>query len=92
MLICNKNVSCSHLEIDVGLHVCLKHREAYEGVLGSEGNRMMDRVIPLSEFTGDSDNGCDALMRSLMASNATCNLQIWIPVEPDLLQLTYEVW
>jgi len=60
-------------------------------VLGGEGDRMVDRMIPLPEFTGDPDNRCDALMRSLMASNATCNLQVRIPVEPDLLQLTHEM-
>lgn len=81
----------SHLKIDVGLHVCLEHRKPYESVLRCEGHRMVNRVVPLLELAGDSDNGRDALVRGLMAPGIACDLQVRVPVEPDLLQLAYEV-
>lgn len=85
-----KNITF-HLEIDVSLQVRLEYRKSYESVLGGEGHRMMNRMVSLAELAGDSDDGRDALMRSLMASRAARNLQVWISVEPDLLQLAHEM-
>lgn len=85
-----KNINF-HLEIDVGLHVRLEYRKTYESVLGGEGHRMMNRMVSLPEFAGNPDNGRDTLMWSLMASSTARNLQVWISVEPDLLQLAHEM-
>lgn len=52
---------------------------------------MVNRMVPLPELAGDPDDGRNALVRCLVASRAARNLQVWIPVEPDLLQLAHEM-
>jgi len=60
-------------------------------MLGGKGHRMMNRMIPLPEFTSDPNDGRDTLMRRLMTSSTARNLQVWISIEPDLLQLSHEM-
>lgn len=52
---------------------------------------MVNRMIPLPEFASDPDDGRNTLMSGLMTSSAACYLQIWISIEPDLLQLTHKM-
>lgn len=57
-----------------------------------ESDGMMDRMVAFAELAGDPDDRCVALMRRLMRPGASGYLEIGISIEPDLLQLTDEVW
>ena len=51
----------------------------------------MDWMVPFAEFPCNPDDRCYTLMGSLMVAGTPRYFQVWIAIEPDLLELTDEM-
>lgn len=60
-------------------------------MLGGEGNRVMHRMASLSKLPVHPDDRRQALVRGLMSSSVARDLEVRIPIEPQLLHRAHEV-